>query len=763
MEAGRDETLHTVSRATEDPVLPIVSGTWLRARHLLLASCAAFACCGAGAIAASAAIAPPLLLPSPDPTATGSYQVAEGEYRLPAAVDPLVDPSVVTEVWAEIYRPVDTTATAHPLLVLLHGNHATCGHYVTGRIGRVDDNSQYTTTGTCPDGYVVVPNHLGYAYFATRLASLGYVVVSINANRGINAGAGVTGDRGLNLRRGRLVLRHLQLLAQWNRDGGAPASLGFDLKGAIDFGHVGLFGHSRGGEGVLAAYSFYNDPGSDWPGLIGTPVRFEAMFELAPVDGQTSRTFVANNIPWTVLLPACDGDVSDLEGMKVYDRTLESYSETVPSRKSIYTVWGANHDFFNTEWQTSDSSGCSGAGNAQIFDLPAAGSAAQQTASTYAVMGMFRAYVGADAKPYWAALLDPAFGLPAPLAAVTGFERAHSDSATIGPDLSLDDFNDASGVSTAGFPDAISGATVSFTAVPNHDVTLQAAQVSWDRSGSGASSPAPYAQVNFAASGNGYDLLSSYKTLEFRIAQHCVAATGVTYACAAPDPLNAGLPTDLSMAFVRPDGSLTRSLPLSAFATVLPPVGGYGQNLHPILQTVRLPGVLFADYPGEMVRGVRFTFDRTPSGAIWVTNVRVSQQLDALLPFHSGGGGIALAADKVSPARMPAAAARSGLAGGGVTAIRQALPAGATAAAGGDVEIEVASAGAIPVRDSLLTLDVGGVELTQSRFATDGTTRHAIFTLSRAEFDSLRNGAAVTLVDGGESSRFGSLDKSLMQ
>ncbi len=383
-----------------------------------------------------------------DPTAIGPYQVAESEYHLPAGIDPLVDPTVVTELWARIYRSLDGGHTAHPLLVFLHGNHATCGHYVPGPLGRVDDNSQYTTTGTCPAGYVVVPNHVGYAYVADKLASLGYVVVSINANRGINAAAGVVGDRGLNLRRGRLVLRHLQQLAQWNRSGGAPASLGFDPTGTIDFSHVGLFGHSRGGEGMLAAYNFYQDPGSTWPSLIGTPITFQAMFELAPVDGQTARTFVADNIPWTVLLPFCDGDVSDLEGVKVFDRTLSDLGETVPHKKSVYAVWGANHDFFNTQWQTSDSMGCSGAGNTPLFDIAGDASTAQQIASTYAVMSLFRAHVGAWPLAAFGMLLDPAFDLPKPLAAVTNFERSFSDSADLGPSLPLDDFTSA-GISSA--------------------------------------------------------------------------------------------------------------------------------------------------------------------------------------------------------------------------------------------------------------------------------------------------------------------------
>jgi len=105
---------------------------------------------------------------------------------------------------------------------------------------------------------VVTPNHLGYAYLANRLASWGYFVCSINANRGITAGGGVAGDFGLNLARGRLVLRHLQQLSRWNQGVDAlPASLGLPangLVGKLDFNNIGLMGHSRGGEGMRAAW-----------------------------------------------------------------------------------------------------------------------------------------------------------------------------------------------------------------------------------------------------------------------------------------------------------------------------------------------------------------------------------------------------------------------------------------------------------------------------------------------------------------------------
>jgi hypothetical protein len=85
--------------------------------------------------------------------------------------------------------------------------------------------------------------------------------------------------------------------------------------GKIDFSHVGLLGHSRGGEGMRAAYKFYqSDPGgTNWQSLIG-PMTVEGIFEIGPVDGQTSLTLNALGTAWNVLLPMCDGDVFNLQG-----------------------------------------------------------------------------------------------------------------------------------------------------------------------------------------------------------------------------------------------------------------------------------------------------------------------------------------------------------------------------------------------------------------------------------------------------------------
>src|SRR5262245_25181117 len=178
--------------------------------------------------------APLMAQTAPDATLLSGGPITVSEYKLPAVVDPVVSSALATELWARVYRPASLGSSSHALLVFLHGNHATCGR-LAGPAEHFDINVQYTFTGTCPAGFIPVPSHAGYSYLAERLASLGYIVVSINANRGVNAAPGVPGDRGLNLRRGRLVLRHLQQLSRWDSSiDPAPASLA-DLVGKIAF------------------------------------------------------------------------------------------------------------------------------------------------------------------------------------------------------------------------------------------------------------------------------------------------------------------------------------------------------------------------------------------------------------------------------------------------------------------------------------------------------------------------------------------------
>jgi len=154
------------------------------------------------------------------PDATGGTTPNSEEFHLPASIDPDVLTGRATELYAKVYWPANFSGGPYPLVAFLHGNHATCG---TGSPPRLDNDSSYTLTGACPPGYTEVKSHLGFEYLATQLASQGYIVTSINANRGITgADDCVPGncpypdDPVYIFARGRLVLKHLETLNKWN-------------------------------------------------------------------------------------------------------------------------------------------------------------------------------------------------------------------------------------------------------------------------------------------------------------------------------------------------------------------------------------------------------------------------------------------------------------------------------------------------------------------------------------------------------------------
>ena len=108
------------------------------------------------------------------------------------------------------------------------------------------------------------PSYLGYNYLANPLASMGWIVLSVDTNNLTYAGVPEVLDSGLWWTRGLLALKNIQVLADWNA--GSPANGGVNAEGAqqatvndeladifrgkVDLSRVSLMGHSRGGEGV---------------------------------------------------------------------------------------------------------------------------------------------------------------------------------------------------------------------------------------------------------------------------------------------------------------------------------------------------------------------------------------------------------------------------------------------------------------------------------------------------------------------------------
>jgi hypothetical protein len=683
---------------------------------------------------------------APDATAPGPFTTTSSEYKLPPTNDDLVAQQVVTELWARIYRPTNLNNAPHPLLIFLHGNHATCGRFEGAGQGRLDINIQYTFTGTCPTGFVVVPSHEGYAYFAERLASYGYIVVSINANRGVNAAPGVAGDPGLNLRRGRLILRHLQKLAAWNSGSEAtPASLGFNLQGKLDFSHVGMMGHSRGGEGVRAALAQYRDAGSPWPALIGPPVNFEGIFEIGPVDGQTGRILNAEGLAWNVLLPMCDGDVFNLQGVRVFDRMLRNRIDIPATQKSTFTVWGANHNFYNTEWQLSDSPGC--LGHPRLFDK-LLGSAAQRQTAMASVLAFFRANVGANTNPEFANIFNPQFALPASLANVTRVDRGYTDSPNSSVTEVFEDFDQPTGFNTSGFPNDASGITIAHAGIANHSSVQRVARISWENPGAGT-----FFQSNWTAPGSGRNV-TSFETLDFRVSAQCKDLP-----CNTTDS-GFNFETNFSIRMVGADGSLSNPVQLRDYVSLTGPVGGLVQSIgsspHPILLTARIPLTAFGNAPLTNLRGVRFTFDDTRRDDIHIGNIRLSRvsgvansiQITTALPTSDSPLDLGVTKNEKNTIESVKATRSS-----------QLIPNQS------GVEIALTSNREFLPKGEVLALKVGSQEFSLSRYGEDGSTNRVIFTLTTEQWSLINTGDPVVVQygAGADSRNFGHIDKNMLR
>lgn len=662
------------------------------------------------------------------------------EYKLAATTDPDVLGDRMTELWAAVYRPATLAAgTRYPLLLLLHGNHPTCG---TGSNPRIDSNCQYTSAGTCPAGFVVTPNHLGYAYAATELAARGFIVVSINANRGITCGGGVAGDGGLNLARGRLVLKHLQRLSEWNRGASAtPASIGADLTGHLDLTRVGLMGHSRGGEGQRAAYQQYRAVGSPWPARLVDPVSFLGIFEIGPVDGQTSMVLNADGTRWNVLLPMCDGDVFDLEGVRPFDRMMAMVSESVVTFKSTYNVWGANHNYFNTEWQESDSTGCTDHRAMFTSGPGVTGSAEQRQTGFYPMVAFFTSSVGPTPILPFNALFDSWFVYqPDPR-----LYRGYSPGVGSTVNRLLEDFSGPTGTSSSGIPNLASGITISHGTLPEHDAALRGATISWSAPGAGT-----FFQTNWAAAGSGIDL-TSYSSLDLRIDR------------ARDTTLNPTAPTSFSVSLVTSADVQSTPQPISARLVLDGPVAGPG-GYHAMLQTLRIPLSLFAPSVSlTSIRGARLTFSATATGKIYVANIRATALTTsggplpsfAAMPLSTADDDVATTAVPISSAAAPAPRIIS--AGNRVAGLKT-----SSATDPGWVEIELTSVTPFPVRGELAVLQVGGVTTDLSAHP-GGDLRRIVFRLSRSTFDRTASGDPLVMRYGQSNDlrwEFGALDKA---
>ena len=665
------------------------------------------------------------------------------EYKLPASVDPEVLSVRATELWAAVYRPQAlVSGKRYPLIIFLHGNHYTCGR---GSNPRIDEKADYTTTGACPSGYTVAPSHAGYQYIGQELASNEYIVVSINANRGISAADGVDGDGDLIMARGRLILKHLSKLSRWDRGlESTPSSLGFSFRNRIDFNNVGIMGHSRGGQGARAALHQFRDFNSPWPGRI-PGLRIRSVFEIAPTDSADPFELAAFDIRWAVLLPICDGDVGRLEGIKVYDRMNMFGNEEIPNMKATWTVWGANHNYYNTQWQESDTEPEFCFGHQALFPANGpgvTGSAAQRTTGRVPVVSFFRGSVGATNSSH-RRMFNPLYPVPSSVSSVTRIERNYTPSPdSNGTTTYLMDFFADTGWGDYGLPNVHSNITVAHEAISHHDSTMQGGNVTWTSAGSNR-----YFQTVFTDPGFGLPL-NTHKTLDIRVERDDQGS------------FNPSSRTDFSVQLVNPNGSLSNRLAISSFVTLLGPVAGPA-GTQMMLQTARIPLTRFTGVNLAQINGIRFTFDRTSRGRVWLAQIHATGNSDDNAALSSTS---ALAASEpttepqpISAAAVPPPSPQIIVLGNQVVAVR---PTGAAAAAQGvgpgGLEIELATTTQFPMGDAGLRLRIGATTVGLSRLIAP---ERVVFVLTPAQAAQVRNGNPMVVPGLRREWHFGPLRK----
>lgn len=277
-----------------------------------------------------------------DPSTTGTYPLGQVELDDPNGISGITDPSGVTGptqsvtlAWARIMYPAASAGTGtpvsgvlpnYPVALFLHGRHYNCDNDGSGP-GLVGSMSF-----SCPAPNRI-PSHEGYNYIMERLASQGIFCISISAHD-IQPGLGIWDYNA----RGRLILKFLDKLKDWNDNGTDP--FGGIFTGKLDMTKIALSGHSRGGEGVVAAQEL----NLTWP----TPHSIVAVNAIAPTD-QNSISYLMTDAPYYLLIGARDGDVWNMQGYRTYDRAYPD-GAVVRHPKSVACVYGANHNYFNTIW-----------------------------------------------------------------------------------------------------------------------------------------------------------------------------------------------------------------------------------------------------------------------------------------------------------------------------------------------------------------------------------------------------------------------------
>ncbi|MDA0141884.1 alpha/beta hydrolase [Solirubrobacter deserti] len=313
--------------------------------------------------------------------------------------------AVTLQLRGSIYYPANR-ASGSPVIVLVHGNHASCD------------------TGSAPNCTAFKRNDRGYAYLGENLASWGYTVASIDQDQLMYYQDSAFG-KGMHQRR--LIIAAM-LDALYDANAGAipdsaDSNIGGALVGKLDFSRVGLMGHSRGGDAV----SSFIDYNRTRPAP-GRKYNLRGVIALAPVDYERRAPY---GMPYMTMFGYCEGDVTNLQGARLFERSQYIQPDDPFPRIQI-SLLGGNHNWFNSVWYADgdDASGTDAAcGTSQpnntrlsggTYDRDTRGSGDPALMGDQPKIGLalmsafFRRYVGGDVAfdPYMTGELSENGGAP---------------------------------------------------------------------------------------------------------------------------------------------------------------------------------------------------------------------------------------------------------------------------------------------------------------------------------------------------------------
>lgn len=478
-----------------------------------------------------------------------------------------------------------------PMVLIVHGNHA------------MEDYSDD-----------------GYSYLGETFAQRGLIALSVDQNM-LNSGLSdmlASIDGGLekeNDARGWLLLEHLRLWRQWSRDES------HELFAKADLDRVVLIGHSRGGEAVSEAAVFNSLPAYPDDATLKFDYNFglRGVIAIAPVDHQYDPRGVPTNmqdVNYLVIHGSHDADVTAYAGSATYNRLR--FRSCRDCFKAGFYLIGANHGQFNAGWGKFDAPApYSWFLNAE----PLMDAEAQRRVAT-TLFGAFVEVVVFEDRLYERWLADPHRGtdmLDTDVRFLSQYQSAR--------DQILVDYEEDADVSTASLPDMLVSAQnltlwqEQIVPLKWRDTNSVAALLGW-QAPSSADVPRPAYVLKFA---------------ESRVAQpHFALTFDLAMSGKTPGDLEdyeTPEAIDFSIAVVD-EQAREGVVALSTRRVLLPQVEPVLYK-HKALNTDDPSEVIMQRYRFTLaefmaenpdlditsISEVRFVFDRTPQGSIWIDNI----------------------------------------------------------------------------------------------------------------------------------------------